>query len=82
MKKEDDIIFDFKKLKNRIREFYDRQADFAKDLGIEASTLSKKLNNKLQFTSKEIVKTCKLLHIEFKYADEYFFTLKVQETEL
>lgn len=75
---EDVILFDFQALKGVIKGKYNNQADFAKDMQMSASSLNKKLNNKKEFTSKEIVRACKLLGIE---RDKYFFKIKVQEVE-
>lgn len=75
MEEEKDIIFDYQELKGAIRGKYNTQADFAKDMYMSASALNKKLNNKKQFTDREIVRACKLLGIS---KDEYFFKLKVQ----
>lgn len=72
---EDNIIFDYQELKGAIKGKYNTQADFANDMNMSASALNKKLNNKKQFTDREIFKACKLLNIA---RDEYFFKLKVQ----
>lgn len=72
---EDIIIFDYQELKGAIKGKYNTQADFANDMNISASALNKKLNNKKQFTDREIVRACNLLGIT---KDEYFFKLKVQ----
>ena len=76
-----DIIFDFSKLRGKIKEIYGTQTVFATRMPMNEATLSKKLNNNVEFTSKEIVRSCKLLKIPLNLVDEYFFELKIQITE-
>ncbi len=79
--KDEDISFDFNKLKGRIKEIYGTQSAFAIAMLMDEATLSKKLNNKVEFSPKEIVRACLLLCINLKEIDNYFFILKVQKTE-
>lgn len=76
-----DIIFDFNKLKGRIKEIYGTQASFAIAMLMNESTLSNKLNNNVEFSPKEIVRACLLLNIDLDEVKPYFFTLAVQKTE-
>ena len=76
-----EIEFNFNKLRGRIKEKYKTQIAFSSDMGFNEATLSNKLNNNVEFTSKEILKASKLLNIEKNLIPEYFFTQKVQETE-
>lgn len=78
---DEDIIFDFSKLRGRIKEIFGTQTAFAAEMSMNEATLSNKLNNNVEFSPKEILKACTLLKIELKQADKYFFTLKVQKTE-
>lgn len=75
------LVFDFSKLKGKIKEVFETQNIFAEKIGINESTLSNKLNNKAEFSTIEIVKACFLLHIDFCEVNEYFFNLKVQKNE-
>ena len=79
--RDEDIIFDFNKLKGRIKEIYGTQSAFAIAMLMDEATLSKKLNNKVEFSPKEIVKACLLLCINLTEIETYFFTLVVQKTE-
>lgn len=79
--KDEDIIFDFSKLRGRIKEIFSTQTAFAIEMQMNEATLSNKLNNNVEFSPKEIVKACKLLKLELNKIDEYFFTLIVQKTE-
>lgn len=76
-----DIIFDFSKLRGRIKEIYGTQTAFAVAMLMNDATLSNKLNNNVEFSPKEIIRACILLHIDNKDINTYFFTLKVQKTE-
>lgn len=77
----EDIIFDFSKLKGRIKEIYGTQSAFAIAMLMNEATLSNKLNNNVEFSPKEIVRALLLLNIDFGKVKEYFFTLKVQKNE-
>lgn len=79
--KDKDIIFDFSKLRGRIKEIYGTQTAFAVAMLMNDATLSNKLNNNVEFSPKEIIRACILLHIDNKEINTFFFTLKVQKTE-
>ena len=64
---------DYSELRGKIRAKFKRQGDFAKALGMDASSLSKKLNNRTQWTRPEIEKACELLGIPLADAHLYFF---------
>jgi transcriptional regulator with XRE-family HTH domain len=70
--------FDFRLLVALIIAVYGSRAEFAKALGVSKGTLSMKLNNKVKFTTQEILKYCDLLHIESNDIGLYFFTTKVR----
>lgn len=78
---DDEIIFDFNKLRGKIKEVYGTQASFASAMETNEATLSNKLNNNVEFTQKEILKACRLLGVDNAKIAEYFFTLKVQVIE-
>ena len=72
------VEFDYSKLRGKIRE-YGRQDEFAEALEISTTTLSERLNNKSEFTQKEINKACEILKISTDEIPAYFFTPKVKE---
>ena len=80
--KDEDIVFDFSKLRGRIKEIYGTQTAFAVAMLMNEATLSNKLNNNVEFSPKEIIRACLLLSIGLKDVNIYFFTLKVQKNEL
>lgn len=61
----------YPKLKGKIIEVYGTQSEFAKALGINKATLSKKLSGEGDFTLKEAVRIMDLLKIED--GGQYFF---------
>ena len=71
--------FDYSKLLGRLKEYGVTQAALATFLGISASTLSLKLNNKAAFSQDEIRSICELLEIPDDQIGIYFFKEKVQK---
>lgn len=65
------ILFDYSKLKGKIKEKLGTQREYAKALGYSEKTISKKLSNQTPFTQKDIEKSIKVLDLES--ADPYFF---------
>ncbi len=75
------MAFDYNKLRGRIREVFNTQSAFAEAIGMSTTSLSAKLNNKIEFSQKEIEKAVELLKINSEEISAYFFTLEVQERE-
>lgn len=67
--------FDYSKLRGKIKEKYNRQADFAKAMDISSTSLSDKLNNKADFTQSEIQLAFSLLDVKAEEIGDYFFTV-------
>lgn len=65
--------FEYGKLKGRIVEKYGTRGKFAEAAGISEVTVSKKLNEKTQFSQEDIVLWCRLLDIPILEAGSYFF---------
>ena len=74
-------MFDYSKVRGKIRELYATQESFAKAMGMSTATLSDKLNNKVQWNQKEIDKASDLFGINKEEIPAYFFTPEVQEVE-
>ena len=74
------LIFDYKKLKGRMIEKFGSQGEFAKIFGCSKNTLSLKLNNKIRFTTNDIVTIVDLLNIPKHEIGEYFFTILVKKS--
>ena len=69
------ILFNYSKLKGRIKEVCGSQKAFAETLGISEGTLTSKLNNYTYFTQSEIMQSIDILKIQPGEVNLYFFTL-------
>lgn len=74
------MAFNYTELVKLIRFKYGTQDNFARHLGIGRVSLSQRLNNKLDFSQDEILKSADLLEIPKKDIPKYFFCLKSSET--
>ena len=63
----------YRKLNGRMRELGISQDDFARKLGINPTTLSRKLNGSTEFLAGEIQKSCLILKIDPTEIPVYFF---------
>lgn len=75
------MTFDYSKLSGRIVEKFGTQYNFAIAIGLSERSLSLKLNNRVDWRSKEITKACQELDIPDEQLGEYFFKQKVHELE-
>ena len=73
------VLYDYSKIKGRIRECFSTQADFAKELDISDTSLSNKLTNKTPFTQDEIMKSIEVFELSPVETFEYFFKEKVDK---
>ena len=73
-------MFDYNKLRGRIKEKIGSESKFAEMLDISSATLSYKLNGNSDFTTREIFKACQkqVLDIEPQLIGLYFFTPKLE----
>lgn len=69
--------FDYCKLKGRIKEKFGTQDNFADALGIGRVSLSQRLNNKLEFSQCEMIRSCELLGFPPSEIPGYFFKIIV-----
>ena len=72
---------DYAKLRGKIREYFYTQPAFAKALGISECALSQKLNNRSEWTRREMTLACKLLHFPVDEIPIYFFTPDVEKAQ-
>ena len=75
------IEFDYSKLIGKIKENFNNRKDFAKLIPLSLNSLSKKLNNKVPFTSLEIYNMVQVLNIEPSEISIYFYTAKVEKIQ-
>lgn len=71
------MIFNYQKLRGKIKEVCGTQDNFAKQLGIGRVSLSQRLNNQLEFSQSEIQTSCRILNLCEKDIPLYFFDIKV-----
>ena len=74
-------LFDYAKLKGRIKEKCDTQKAFASMLGVSEGTLIQKLNCRVYFTQSEILRSAGILEIPQENLFAYFFTPRVHKCE-
>ena len=68
---------DYSLLRGRIKEKLKNEYVLAEKLNCSKATLSKKLNDEVDFTQSEIENVCVILEIERIDISSYFFTSKV-----
>lgn len=73
------LVFDYKKLKLKIKEVFDTQEAFAKAMDMNYTSLNQRLNNVIEWKTPEIAKACDLLGINLAEAHVYFFAVKVEK---
>lgn len=66
----------YSKLRGKIKEVFVTQEAFATAMGVNAATISAKLNGKTDWTAKEVDLACRLLHIPLSEMHIYFFCPK------
>ena len=81
-RKEDNMAFNYDKLKGRIIEKFGTQYRFAKAMGWSERTLCLKLNSERPWKQTDICKAVELLKLTQEYIPKYFFKEKVQNIEL
>lgn len=74
------MVFDFSKLRGRIKEQFGSEKAFAEALGMTTSSLSARLNGKIQFDSDEIYLAAELLNIPDEEIGAYFFKPKFEKS--
>ena len=67
------MAFNYNKLRGKIVEVFGTQDNFAKKLGISTNALSRKMNNKISLSQKEVIQWAELLGICEKDYKAYFF---------
>ena len=72
----------YSRLRGKIREVFGTQGEFADAMDMNASTLSKKLNDRNDWSRDEMRLACMLLEIPLADMHLYFFTPKIEETQL
>lgn len=72
-------MYDYSKLKGRIKEILGDQGKYAEILKMSNASISAKLNSKVPFSISEMDKTIEALMIPKEQIYEYFFKKKVEK---
>lgn len=75
------MVFNYNKLRGKIKEKCITQSNYAKLLGVSETAISSRLNNTTDFTQEEILTSCRVLGIPVVEMNQYFFTPEVQKHE-
>ncbi len=75
----DRVIYDYNKLKGKIKEVFGTQDKYAEALGISSTALINKLTGKSYFNQPQIEVSIKVLNIDILDIDAYFFAQKVEK---
>lgn len=68
------MTYGYRKLRGRIVEKFQTQANFAKAVGISKNAMSRKMSGKVRLSQEDMVQWADLLEIERETYGEYFFT--------
>jgi len=71
------LSYVYRKLRGKIKEVCGTQDAFSEKLGIGRVSLSQRLNNQLEFSQDEMLKSCDILGIQMEDLPSYFFTTNV-----
>ena len=74
-------MYDYSKLRGRIKEKFGTEGNFAEALGVSRVTVSNKFNRGKGLSQAVSLKWAELLDISQNEIGVYFFTLKVQDAE-
>ena len=69
-------------LVDRIKDVFGCQGNFAIAMKLSERTVSKKLNGKVDWKTSEVENAIKILNLPRNSIPKYFFTPKVQKSEL
>lgn len=69
------ITYDYSKLKGLIVEKFRTRANFAEAVGLSKESVSAKLNNKQEWKQSQIKRSCDLLSIADENVADYFFSM-------
>lgn len=72
------MSLDYSRLRGRITERCETQAEFAKRMGLSERSISLKLNGKRMFNQKEIDRAIDVLGLTLSDIPDYFFDAKVK----
>jgi hypothetical protein len=68
-----DPIFDYSKLRGRIRQVFGTQDRYADAIGLGRVSVSKRLNNQMEFSQPEMFDSARVLGFDISEIPLYFF---------
>lgn len=74
------MAFDYSKLSGRITEKFGSQRAFAEAFGVSEQVFSQKMNNKVRFSTDDMVKIADMLEFPAEEISAYFFRPKVSKS--
>lgn len=72
------MLYDFTRLSNKIKDIYGNNENFALEMRISVSTISRKMNGKTPWKGHEMEKAIILLNVPLEEMPEFFFKRKVE----
>ena len=72
-------MFDYSKLRGRIREIMGSEVKFAEAMSLSSNSISLRFSGKVRWTNDDIVTACKILDIPLNDIPVYFFAEKVEK---
>lgn len=76
-----EVVFNYDRLRNRIKEIVGTQDNFAKKIGLGRVSVSQSLNNQREFSAGEMLKAAQVLQFSTEEIPTYFFSEEVQKRE-
>lgn len=77
-----DVRFDYRRLRGRIKEVCGTQDAYADKIRLGRVSVSQRLNNILDFSQSEMLRSAEVLGFTTAEIPVYFFTPEVQKNEL
>lgn len=74
-------MYNYSRIRGKIKEIFGTQEAFSKAIGLSATTISDKLNHKVEWTQKEMEKTMEVFGMPVRLIPLYFFCNETQELE-
>lgn len=74
-----ELIYDYSKLKGKIKEVCNTQDEFAWQMGLSARSITLKLSSARSWKQDEIIKAIGILGLTEDDIQDYFFALKVHK---
>lgn len=76
-----EVVFNYDRLRNRIKEIVGTQDKFAKEIGLGRVSVSQSLNNQREFSAGEMFRAAQVLQFPTAEIPTYFFEEEVQKHE-